>query len=292
MQPQACFRPKAQAVAGLLQMGRRGDRRKARRGGYDGTLGRLMNSGYSLPIRVSCAGLLFAAGLLAQDKPATPLGKWQIGVRIEGTPRKVFKVGVVAVQTTTPIATFEYTGVQYGRKVNGAPTVEYRFSKRFTLGADFRFEPVEFAQQTEVWSGNPDPNSSYDNRAPSYFIDDTKIDYLEIPVMARAFPFSSKGWFSRVYVLAGGDIRHIMRIRTDNEYHLANGIDYTDNVSDVPSTYNQLGAVVGVGFRFIDDFNVKTMPEIRYVKWRGTPFQGVAYRSAPGQLEFSVGFSF
>ncbi len=243
-------------------------------------------------MRVLCAGLLFAAGLLAQDHPATVLGKWRIGVRIEGTPMKVFKVGTVDTASTTPVANFEYTGVQSGRKVNGAPTVEYRFSKRFTLGADFRFEPVEYAQQTEIWSGNPDPNSSYDNRAPSFFIDDTKIDYLEIPVIARAFPFRGKGWFSRIYVLGGADWRHIMRIRTDNEYHLANGIDYTDNVSDVPSTYNQFGAVVGVGLRYTDDFNVKTMPEIRYVKWPGTPFQGVGYRSATSQLEISVGFSF
>ena len=52
-----------------------------------------------------------------------------------------------------------------------------------------------------------------------------------------------------------------------------------------------IGATVGAGFRFIDEFNIKVTPEIRYTRWNGTTFNQDSTRSPRNQLEVGIGFS-
>jgi hypothetical protein len=52
-----------------------------------------------------------------------------------------------------------------------------------------------------------------------------------------------------------------------------------------------IGATVGVGFRFVDEFNIKVTPEIRYTRWNGMTFAQDSTRSPRNQLEVGIGFS-
>ena len=52
-----------------------------------------------------------------------------------------------------------------------------------------------------------------------------------------------------------------------------------------------LGATVGAGFRFVDEFNIKVTPEIRFTRWNGPTFNQDSTLSPRNQLEVGIGFS-
>jgi hypothetical protein len=52
-----------------------------------------------------------------------------------------------------------------------------------------------------------------------------------------------------------------------------------------------VGATVGVGFRFVDEFNIKVTPEVRFTRWNGATFNQDSTRSPRNQLEVGIGFS-
>jgi hypothetical protein len=243
------------------------------------------------PLKLAfCACLLTSSCLMAADPPAPGKG-WQFGARLEFTPLRSFKTSTVDSSTTTPVADYEATTKASDRKANVALTLERRFSQRFSLGADARFEPVQYTQTTRMWSGRVDPNSSYDDRVASIFTEASKLDYLEIPVLARYY-LPGNGWYSKAYILGGIDYRRVVRLRTTNTYNYADGVVVADRNPVTPNKPSQVGWVVGVGLRFVDDFNLKTMPEVRFVRWTSPTFQGMSYRSSQNQIEVGIGFSF
>jgi hypothetical protein len=52
-----------------------------------------------------------------------------------------------------------------------------------------------------------------------------------------------------------------------------------------------VGGTVGVGLRFIDEFNIKVTPEVRYTRWNGMTMNQDSTRSPRNQLEVGIGFS-
>jgi hypothetical protein len=52
-----------------------------------------------------------------------------------------------------------------------------------------------------------------------------------------------------------------------------------------------VGATVGMGLRFIDEFNIKVTPEVRYTRWNGMTFNQDSTHSPRNQLEVGIGFS-
>jgi hypothetical protein len=170
--------------------------------------------------------------------------------------------------------------------------VEYRWTDHISFGTELHFHHANYTQTTTVRSGVPPPDPAFDLRTTTSIIQDSKINYWEVPLLAHYYGLSHHGWFARTYLTGGAQYRHVGRIRT------ANTFSYPDNTSDYnetppPSgTKNQLGVVGGVGIRFLDDYNIKLAPEVRYVRWFGTTLEGPAFRSASNQVEASIGVSF
>ena len=63
-----------------------------------------------------------------------------------------------------------------------------------------------------------------------------------------------------------------LRVRTTNNITNADGTLENNQIRAQVSKRTLIGATVGVGFRFIDEFNIKVTPEVRYTRWNGLTF--------------------
>jgi hypothetical protein len=241
-----------------------------------------------------CAWLFPVSMLIAADDtaPARKLHRPLVGFRVEYYPLRFFDITTVQTTTNTPAASYTYTAKSNSPKYIVGPAAEYRWSSHLSLGVELHFHHADYTQTTTLRSGVPPPNSSFDTRTTTTITQDSKINYWEIPLVAHYYGFLKEGRFSRSYASGGVQYRHVGRIRTGNTYSYPDGTSDYNETPPPASLTNQFGAVVGVGMRFLDDFNIKMAPEIRYIRWFGTTLQGPAFRSAANQFEASIGLSF
>jgi outer membrane protein W len=241
-----------------------------------------------------CAWLFPVSMLLAADDttPAPALHRPLVGFRVEYFPLRFFNITTIQTTTTVPAASYTYTAKSNSPKYIVGPTVEYRFTSHVSLGLELHFHHADYTQTTTLLSGVPPPNSTYDSRTTTTLTQESKINYWELPLLGHYYGLSSQGRLSRVYVTGGVDYRHVGRIRTGNTSAYPDGTSDYNETAPPANLTNQFGAVAGVGMRFLDDYNIKLAPEIRYVRWFGTTLEGPAFRSAGNQIEASIGLSF
>jgi opacity protein-like surface antigen len=238
------------------------------------------------------AGL--AAGFAAAADDTDPaIRRPSFGIRIESFGTRMFSTkSDVEASTTKPIADYTYSASSSSPRVAIEPTVEYRLLPKLSISAGLCFHHAQYQQVTEIKTGTVDPNSGSDDRKPTTITESTKANYWEFPVLAHYYGLRPGRWWSRAYVSAGVKLRHVGRVRTGTDYANADGTTDYNEIPAVPGRSNQLGFVAGAGLRLIDSFNIKMTPEVRFIRWQGVTFQGLAYRSMANQVEVGVGFSF
>jgi hypothetical protein len=239
-----------------------------------------------------CACLFAACTLFAQDDSTPAIHRPSIGVRLEYYPLRLYKIDTVYASTTQPIADYTYTASTSKSKFAVSPTIEYRLGKRTSLGAEFHYYNAQYSQKTVVQSGAIDPNSPVDDRKKTTITNTTKADYWDVPLLLHYYGLASHGFFTHGYLSGGVQYRHVGTIHTGNEFSNADGTTNYNEIPADPNHRNQIGFVAGVGLRFVDDFKIKVAPEIRYVRWVGSTFQGPAYRAVENQVEAGLGISF
>lgn len=218
--------------------------------------------------------------------------RYVIGIRVQAFPLRQFETDTISTSTTTPVADYTYTGSSNSQKAALTPSFEYRLTPRLTVGTDFLLHHASYAENAEIRSGKKDPNSSTDDRAVTTITQSTKANYWEMPALLRYYGLRRRGLLSHAYAIGGLGFRHIGRVRTGNEYAYADDTTDYDETPAEPSRRNQLGLVVGIGLRFIDDFKIKVTPEFRYTRWAGSSFQGDSYQSVRNDLRVGFGISF
>jgi hypothetical protein len=126
--------------------------------------------------------------------------------------------------------------------------------------------------------------------------ENTKADEWEVPVMLRYQGLRSGGFFSKLYTAGGVTYRKVDHVRTNTDYsYQVPAESAITSSSDTPIALDKAsmyGAEIAVGFRFIDDFNIRVTPEIRYTRWQGEVLNGFLTETKRGQLDFGVAFTF
>ncbi len=240
-----------------------------------------------------CACLLGGFSLFGQDDDSGPdVRRPSIGARVEYYPGRFFRAWYGTMSTVKPIADYTYSGWGGKGKLAVAPTVEYRLTNRISLGAELQFHYAEYSQVEQVRTGAIDPNSSVDNRKVATYFDYTKADYWDVPLLAHYYGLRSKGYLTRSYLSAGLELRHVGRVRTGNEITNADGTTNYNEIPDTPRHKNELGYTLGVGLRWVDDYKIKIAPEIRYIRWQGSTFEGPSYHSQVNEIQGGLGISF
>jgi hypothetical protein len=249
-----------------------------------------------------CVWFVPAIFLFAADDSEPLIRRLSFGVRAEAFPLRLFNIHDFATSTTQPIADYTYSASSSSSKVGLGPTVEYRWTNRWSFGVEVNFHHADYQGTIVELSGLPGNNSPTDNRVPTTTTDTTQANYWDVPILARYYGLPKpQSWlvrriprtlFDRAYVVGGLEFQHVGRVRTGNAVSNADGTTAYNEISDKPHLGNQPGLVVGIGLRFMDEFHIKVMPEVRFVRWEGSTFEGPSYHSVVNQLEGGLGLSF
>jgi hypothetical protein len=214
------------------------------------------------------------------------------GFRIMAFPLRQFDTSARQSETTTPLADYTYDANSSSQKAALAGTFEYAWKPRLSIGVEFFLTHAKYVWTTNEKTGLPSPNSSTDDRPVTMYVQSNKANYWDLPILARYQGIRSKGMLSRAYWIAGPEYRHVGRVRTGTDIYYPDGTTGYNEIAAVPNHRDQVGAVVGIGVRFFDQFGFKLTPEVRYVRWFNDTFQGPGYAATKNEAEAALGFSF
>ncbi len=185
---------------------------------------------------------------------------------------------------------FDYNTGSKSYFYGGGLTLEYTLGPRTTFVAEGLFNQLRFTQNIDAYWGVVNPETATDDRTHQSSVQSTNARLWDAPVMVRYKGVGSSGFLSHMFVAAGATDRFVSNIRTTTNTTL-NGTTTTDRTPLAASKKNLLGAVVGVGFQFIDDFGIRVTPEVRYTRWAGKTFASDSAQSPTNQIEVGISIS-
>ena len=102
--------------------------------------------------------------------------------------------------------------------------------------------------------------------------------------MLRYGSLSESGFLSKLYFAGGAAMRNVSQIQTSNLTTYPDGATASNNTPAVASARNLPGAMLCVGLRLVDDFNIKLSPEVRFTRWIGATFASDSIRTRKDEL--------
>ncbi|MGB9605407.1 MAG: hypothetical protein ACPL88_05950 [Bryobacteraceae bacterium] len=186
---------------------------------------------------------------------------------------------------------FNASTVSKSPVVGGGIALEFRLAPRWLLTADLLFHRLRYESSAATYWGKDDPSTGNDERTQSSVSEQTKGRLWELPLILHRRGLRSSGPLSHVWFGGGVAARSVSAIRTRAEIKTPDGNSSVEYRSVTPSRRNLAGVVVAVGLRFIDDFNIKFGPEIRFTRWSGATFSSGTTRSPKSQIEFGISFA-
>lgn len=235
-----------------------------------------------------------------EEEPARPapakLERFAFGFRVRTLPST--SLGVLRDRSLMSTTFVGRTGYDVNAKttsrspsVGGGAAFEFRLAPRVRLTSELLFHRLRYERTFDSMSGTDDPATGHDERSRLSINEKTKGRLWDIPLLLHYRGLRSSGPLAHLWVSGGVAVRSISAIRTRNEIKNPDGSGASDYLAAQPARRNLSGVVVGAGFRFIDDLNIKVTPEIRYTRWSGATFAQETTRSPRGQLEISIGFT-
>ncbi len=221
--------------------------------------------------------------------------KLAFGVRARILPVRSFSVmdnGQVMNTATVSKVNYDsnYNTVSHSLMVGGGLTLEARISRRMLVTAEVLFNRLRYDKTTDVFSGTDDPTTAADERSHKITTEKTKARLFDLPVLVHR-NLRSSGWLSHFYVAGGATARLVTTVRTTNNITNPDLTKANNQIRAGVDKRTLVGATVGAGFRFVDEFNIKVTPEVRYTRWNGMTFNQDSTRSPRNQLEVGIAFS-
>lgn len=248
-----------------------------------------------------CAGFSLILPLLhgqasSQEKAAPPK-RFSLGFRVRELPADRFGVmGQSRYQTTTisgkTAYDWQFNTTSRSPQVGVGVAMEYILGPHATLTAEALFHRLRYEQVTDTFWGTDDATTSTDERSRITRTERTKARVWDLPVMLHYGGFRGKGPASRLYLGAGATYRIVTNIRTTNDITYSNGSNEINYYQAQPSHRQTVGAVAGIGFRFVDEYSIKITPEVRYTRWLRPVFSLDSTQSPKNQIEVGLGFTF
>lgn len=173
-------------------------------------------------------------------------------------------------------------------RASGGPVVEILLGEKLKLRTELLYTRLAYDNVIDTYSGRDDPATTHDERSRSNLTENTRARLWDIPVLLQYGKLSREGMLSRIFFSGGAAVRSVSRIRSSTTLTAPDASTSSHQISAVPRNRNMVGGVVGIGFRFIDDFSVNVTPEFRFTRWAGPSFQG----APKNQIEFGIGISY
>jgi hypothetical protein len=225
----------------------------------------------------------------------TPKGKLAIGFRVRTLPVRSFSVmDNGQVMSTATISKVNYDSnfdtISHSFLLGGGVALEMPVSRRTLLTAELLFNRLRYDKVSNLYWGVDDPTTAADERSHQVTTETTKARLFDLPVLVH-HNVRSSGFLSHLYFSGGATARLVTTVRTTNNITYADAT-VGNNQFRAPVAHRTLvGATVGAGLRFIDEFNIKVTPEVRYTRWNDMTFNLDSTKSPRNQLEIGIGFS-
>jgi hypothetical protein len=236
------------------------------------------------------AYLALAPAIYGQESSSAPVienvpsgwRRFSFGGRLNGHPFNVLNnkdVSLSPVNTTQSWAigtTNNYLKIAFG------PSLEFRLTRKFTLCGEFLYHRLNYTKTATVT----------DNSNTTTITEQTRATFWDAPMMLRYGSLSNGGVRSKLYFAGGAVVRNVSHIQTTNQMTFPDGSTASNNTPALSSARNLPGAVVGVGLRLLDDFNLKLSPELRFAHWMGATFASDSTRTRRDELVVGVALTF
>jgi len=170
--------------------------------------------------------------------------------------------------------------------------IQVTVTNRFAVAVNAIVRQAGFAISSNIIEGVDLPNTATDER--KYFIEteDTHAYYMDLPLLVRFYGKSHRKEGKRWFVEAGGTMRHVWNVKTSITTETIDGVSCCINTPTRPHKQNALGATVGAGMHFADDFGIRIIPEVRYTRWLNETFQKYGAHSRRDQVEIMITIGF
>jgi hypothetical protein len=190
---------------------------------------------------------------------------------------------------------WDFGTTNHSAKVAIGGLVEYQLNRNTTITADFTVQGLQYEKVTNVWWGYDDPDTDADERTHMSLIQRNKVTMWDLPILihhrglisADRSPLLNKLWLSGG--IAG---RTLTNVRTQTQTTYEEGGTGYDEKRAMPARRTVAGVVGGIGYRIVDDFNIKVMPEIRCTYWTANMYGSDSTKSPRLQAEVSLTFAF
>jgi hypothetical protein len=228
--------------------------------------------------------------------PAAPRQKVAIGFRVRTLPDRSLSVmgdGHSMATTTVAKTNFDtnFVTTAHSPILGGGLSVEAPVSRRAIVTVELLFNRLRYDKVTDVFSGIDDPTTAIDERSRTTTTENTQARVFDLPVLVHYGNLRPSGLLAHLYLAGGATAREVSTVRTTNNITNPDATTANNQIPAQVAKRTLLGATVGAGFRFMDEFNIKVTPEVRYTRWAGVTFGQDSTRSPRNQLEVGIGFS-
>ena len=233
----------------------------------------------------------------AADEKASeaPSKRLAIGFYVRAMPMRSLSVmdnGQVLATTTSNKVNYDwnYNTTSRSFPIGGGLALDAPLSPRVLLTVEVLFNRLRYTKVTDTYWGTDDPTTAADERSHTQTTEDTKARVFDLPVLLHR-NLRPSGFLSHFYVSGGPSVRLATTVRTTNNILNADATTANNQNPAQVSKRVLIGATAGVGLRFIDEFNIRVTPEVRYTRWNGMTFAQDSTRSPRNQLEIGIAFS-
>lgn len=204
----------------------------------------------------------------------------------------LMKGGEQSESITSPPLQINTKNENKGTLFGGGVSAQFFLTERLAVNADLQLRRTRYKLATTYFEGIDNPNTAGDDRIATFYTEDTRARYWDLPVLVRRYNESRYEDRWKWFYEAGPVLRRVTGIRSATEKEFKGTKTCCDETPAAPAHKNIFGAVAGVGVVLKDDFGIKLIPEFRYTRWFGGIFNNRAAQSRRDQYEilFSITF--
>ena len=142
------------------------------------------------------------------------------------------------------------------------------------------FNRLRYDKVTNEYWGTDDPTTSNDERSHYTATENTKARLFDVPVLLHRNVRSIRLPFASLSLRRASRCAMLLPCAPSTTSPTRTALSANNQNRAPVDKQTLLGATVGAGFRFVDEFNIKVTPEVRFTRWNGATFNQDSTRVA------------
>jgi hypothetical protein len=239
-----------------------------------------------------------SAGTSSSSSSSAPAPKserrFSAGLTLSVLGLSLIKGATSTVDNTSEIST-EYQTTGASSRIGYGVTIQARLTDHFyvNLGGLLRRMGYQLTTTVSTTTISVLNGTTYPSTSTTSTHEDTRARLIDIPFLVRYYGTGKRPTSPRWFLEAGGAWRLANDIRTSLDSTDASGtVTCCTFTPTVPQHRSSVGAVVGAGIQFVDEFGIHVVPEVRYTRWINPTFDNLTTVSQRNQVEAAISLTF